>query len=532
MADTQPLRTYSTDVRVTHREDAALCANAALYARVKHHLHAALERAAARGEVANSLDYQKDFLRRFGISRRFFSSVRIEVDGMRRAVREAREMRLETTQHKLARYEALLARLRAERSALKPGAPRQIKLSRRVSRIHDSVERLQARVRTLTTEAASERVSLCFGSAKRFNAQHHLKDNAFQDLPAWRKDWRNSRRNQFHYVGTGSEAWGNQMCQASPNEAGALRLRLRLSDALAGQHPLFVTLRPAQFEFGKEDILAAFARQVPLSYRFIRKAPGLWRVSVAVPIERDIAPATFGNLLGSIGVDINSGFLIAAEIDRHGNRLQVRRLNTPECGRTQHQRDAARGEAVKELVQWAERTGKPIVLEALELEKKKRARNTKTRRKVSALAYRAIRAQIEARAFDKGVEVRVIDPAYSSVQGQLLAVKQGLTVHGGAALVLARRTLGYREHLPQPGSLHRLDARGKTLWWRAPVRMPAGTGPTWRTVGEDIQQALAAHYRDASRRQPPDSCESPAVIEGGSPSLNGEVQRELALAGW
>ena len=58
------------------------------------------------------------------------------------------------------------------------------------------------------------------------------------------------------------------------------------------------------------------------------------------------------------------------------------------------------------------------------------------------------------RAWKEGIAVFLVEPAYSSKIGEIkYAGKFGLSVHEAAALVLARRFLGYPEWLPKPITL-------------------------------------------------------------------------------
>jgi transposase len=68
---------------------------------------------------------------------------------------------------------------------------------------------------------------------------------------------------------------------------------------------------------------------------------------------------------------------------------------------------------------------------------------------LSSFAYTQIQTVIRSRAFDAGIEVLEVNPAYTSVIGKhKFAKKYGLSVHYAAALVIGRRTLGLSETLP------------------------------------------------------------------------------------
>ena len=518
------MRTYATAFSVDTATDAALTAYAALFTRVEHTLHADLERSIARGSPLTCHAFKNDYVKRFGITSRQFNAIRVTLDGKRDAIKALNKERAYELAGKLKKLKQKLDKLKARRGNCS-GTLYQV-LGQRISQLHDKLERLTAKLVRLKADNAAGRVRLAFGSKKLLNAQHHLEENGFKNHAEWRADWTEARSRQFVCVGSKSETAGNQTCVAQRQDNGTLALRLRLPNGLVVDGMKHVELPAITFNYGLADIETTLDAGRAITYRFTRKTPGNWQVVATIEIEREITPVTLEGI-GCLGVDFNSGFILVTETDHYGNKLVARRLNTPEAGMSADQRDAARGEAVKVLLAWAKRTSKPIVLEDLDLERKKRGRgNDETHRKVSALAYRALRDRIEARAFDQGVEVLIKNPAYSSVQGRLLAVENGLSVHGGAALVLARRGQGYSERVPKASSRHRLAASGHVLQWRAPARMPAGGEvAAWRCVSASIQQALAAHYRGLSQAQPSwpatgDLCA--AVISGGNPELNGD----------
>ncbi|WP_041436838.1 IS200/IS605 family element transposase accessory protein TnpB [Thermus oshimai] len=97
--------------------------------------------------------------------------------------------------------------------------------------------------------------------------------------------------------------------------------------------------------------------------------------------------------------------------------------------------------------------GKPIMLEGLDFGRKKaelRDRSPGYARTLSSFAYRLMEGAIRARALKEGVEVIVVNPAWTSLLGRAkYQARYGLSVHESAALVIARRGLGLREELPK-----------------------------------------------------------------------------------
>ena len=88
----------------------------------------------------------------------------------------------------------------------------------------------------------------------------------------------------------------------------------------------------------------------------------------------------------------------------------------------------------------------------------------KKARMSSGLAYSQYKQLAEAKASRKWIELKIVDPAYTSVAGSVkYAVRLGSTVHQAAAGVIARRAQGYLEKLP------RASKDGKVVTIRAPL---------------------------------------------------------------
>ncbi len=370
------------------------------------------------------------------------------------------------------------------------------------------------------------KVRLCFGSKKLFSAQFHLEDNGYANHAEWLADWQDKCSSQFFVMGSKDETAGCQSCVATVSANGGITLRLRLPDVLSsgGKYLSFNSIR---FEHGHEAILAAVGRNLSnsksdwqaISYRFLRDDKG-WRVfvTVAVPEVKRISD----NRLGVVGVDINTDHLALTETDRFGNPVDVITVPCVTYGHTSEQRSAIVGDAVKQVVAFAIARKKPIVIEELDFQKKKSALESQSRkyaRMLSALAYTQIQTTIRARAFDAGIEVHEVNPAYTSVIGQCkFKDRYGLSAHSAAALVIGRRALGFSETLPSqvhvtlPLSVRN---RSRHVWAK------------WAVVSRKTSAALAARRQSG----PPRSSPSPAASMGqgtACDNLSGPVRFRYA----
>jgi IS605 OrfB family transposase len=263
---------------------------------------------------------------------------------------------------------------------------------------------LRDRQTAIRAEMKRPAPALCFGSAKMFNAQHHLNANGYADHAEWREAWQSARASQFFCLGSKDEASGNQTCTATLAAAGAITLRLRLPDAVRAGGPKYIELGPVHFGYGHDVVTAAIQAHAQgngeaLSWRFARDAKG-WRVFVSLFQALPDAAPDFAR--GCLAVDTNAGFLAAAFVDDQGNPKG--RFSVPML--TQHRRmdqvEASIGGAAARLVALAKQRGVPIVIENLDFEAKKtRLReeaSTRIARMLSAFAFNGFRQMLERRA--------------------------------------------------------------------------------------------------------------------------------------
>ena len=226
-------------------------------------------------------------------------------------------------------------------------------------------------------------------------------------------------------------------------------------------------------------------------------------VSVAVAAVTQVTH----RLLGAIGVDVNADHLGVAEVDRHGNIIGFKRIDTFVQGKSTDQRAAILGDAACALAQIAKQASKPVVIEKLDFRAKKSQLEVVDRRRsriLSALAYRQAATMIQAACFRAGVEVIEVSPAYTSVIGAVNHAQQhGISVHIGAAAALARRGLGLSER-PTVRTGVTPARNGAQLTFDLPARIRSKhVWSLWSKVKTRLQAAHTEHVRSGGAREPP-----------------------------
>ena len=483
-----------------------LSAYAGLYGRIQRRLFAQV----AAGRSALSL--KQEYLQRYRIPARMFNAVRVSLEGKITSVKEVMELRRDELEGRIARAQRQIA-------GASPRTGRE--------RLHQKRRRLgnlKARLQRLESDIAAGRIRLCFGSRKLWRKQYALEANGYTSHEEWLGDWRSARSDEFFVLGSRDETAGCQLCVATVDDDGSLTLRLRLPDCLAGEPGKYLVIPGVRFKYGQEQVLAALgsnaeygefkrrygekaARQSGLgqavSYRLKRDKKG-WRVFVTtemmdVPVETD-------QRRGAIGVDLNADHLAVSETDGDGNWVRSWRAPLVTYGKSQHQAEGLIGDAVASVVQYAREVGKPIVIEKLDFRTKKAALEGESRkysRMLSSLSYGKIKAFLLSRGYRQGVEVRQVNPAFSSVIGRVKFMERyGLSVHQAAALALARRLLGCSERIP----CRRVCpvGNGVQVAFSVPARKRVKHVWTyWGAVLGQLRPALAAQHRLGRRRRRP-----------------------------
>ena len=491
------------DVEPTHGE-AALAAYAELYGRVQRKLFADF----SAGELPASL--KRVYLQRYGIPARMFNGLRVSLEGKVSAVQKTMGLRRDSLQRRIGRAEGEVAK------AVERGRLNQVHHKRR------RLANLRFRLAGLEADVAAGRVRLCFGSKRLWRKQHDLEVNGYGSHEEWLSDWRDSRSDEFFVLGSRDETAGCQLCVANVADDGALTLRLRMPDSLAERHGKYLLIENVRFAYGHDQVLAALqsnseyvgyqrqhgekeARSTELgqaiSYRFKRDGRG-WRVFVSTNMMG--VPVVTDRRRGAIGVDLNADHLAVAETDASGNCLNAWRVPLVTYGKSTHQAEALIGDAVASVVAYAKDVGKPIVIERLDFRQKKSVLEGTSRRysrMLSSFSYGKVKAYFLSRGYREGVEVRQVNPAYSSVIGRVKFMERyGLSVHQAAALVLARRLLGCSERIPR----RRVApvGNGVHVAFTVPARKRVKhVWAYWGAISRQLRPALAAQYRLERRRR-------------------------------
>lgn len=355
----------------------------------------------------------------------------------------------------------------------------------------------------LQTKISDKDATCVFGSKKLWLAQFNLEANGYKSPQAWRKDWRAARNYNFQMTGCHDETMGNGMCQLIRGRARTWNLQLRLPLDYTDEYLIIEGLSfNHDSEAAYQNIQQVYLQNLhadtrnAVAYRFHKDSKG-WIVTINIYLTPVEIVASFRE--GAIGVDTNHDHLSYAEIDHSGNILPhgvvgVGDIPLNLSGDADYDQNAIQ-QAAKKLVDFALLAKKGLVIEKLDF-KKKIAQLAKMHgpayaKMLSSFSYSAITTAILSRAYRMGVEVKKVNPAFTSVIGLFkYRDRYGLTTHQAAAYIIGRRCFHLSERLPRSESAYALRISRYQVTLKKPVDSSKHVWNRWGNVLGQMQRQL------------------------------------------
>lgn len=482
---TETIRTFEARIQIDTATNQTLHDCAGLFTHVRHRLFADIASGKLPGELKN------DYLACYEITARHFNALRVQIEGKISSIKKRRPQ--------------LIAELKERIASLKTKIKKLIKIKCDPKIIHQKKRRLhllENKFQKLKQDHEKGTVRCCFGSRKLFRAQFDLRANGFLCHQDWLKSWKNARTKELFFLGSKDETQGNQSCTATVQPDETLQLRIRLPDAL--KQGKYLTIPNVHFKYGKEELLNLLKNPQgkAISWRLLHDEKG-WRAFATFEIEP--TPCTSKENRGVIGLDINADHFALVETDRHGNPIAKKNLPFNLYGKSSDQTRAIIGDATALAIAHVEAKNKPLIIEHLDFQKKKNElrekNNTPHARMLSSFAYNSLITHLKSRASKKGVLVKQVNPAFTSLIGRMkFARRYGLTIHQAAALTIGRRYLCFSEKVPL--ALGKIpDGKDGHVTLSLPERnRDKHLWSLWRQLSKKLQAALAAHFRTAKSR--------------------------------
>jgi IS605 OrfB family transposase len=329
------------------------------------------------------------------------------------------------------------------------------------------VESLRSDLKTLED---SERLHICFGSRKLFNAQHHLEENGYQSLEEWKEDWQKKRSGRFYCVGKSQPGGGTMMKVFPVNDGGDFRLQI-------------IVPRPLQAEYGKQlnlkfsakdhaqrlrlsNLNYAINEQKPITAQVFRREHKNDQWYVHLTTYAPEVPWIHTKKNGCIGLDFNKDNISATYVKPDGNMGYCTEFPFGWKDKTTGQRQAMMRDIVVEIVRLAESYGCAIAIESLDFSKKKAKMSEESKlynEMLSNLSTALFRTTLESRCRRYGVQLIKVNPAFTSVIGMIkFMARYGLNSGTAAGLAIGRRAMRFSERLPK--CLARPEDPAKHTW--------------------------------------------------------------------
>jgi IS605 OrfB family transposase len=293
---------------------------------------------------------------------------------------------------------------------------------------------------------------LCFGSKKLFRQQFQINSGnnltKFKCFSDWKKAWIESRNKSFILIGSSDEEFGNQNCQIKHIKENIYELKVNVNPKKPKLKDRYIHVQIKVHNDKNKLIQQAITNNnQALSYRFYKDIKNkTYKVFISLDKSKQNITVKSIKQLGTIGIDINADHLSISEVNYHGNLLKTFDIQLDLKDKSTQQAMNNIACAIKEITNYAVNVNKPIVIEKLNFNQKKKelksGYNKNYNVMISSFAYSKIIELIKSRSFDKGIEVIEVNPAYTSKIGQFkYQNKYKLTTHQSAAFVIARRGL-------------------------------------------------------------------------------------------
>lgn len=263
-------------------------------------------------------------------------------------------------------------------------------------------------------------------------------------------------RNQVFIVGSKDESFGNQVCQWDGDI-----LKFRVPACLELKFGKYVQTKLGNFERNINRLPVDGSK----TWHFYRKEEK-WNAAVQftpAPVKRISGHSAYG----CIGIDMNPGSIGWAYVDRDGN-LKAHGQILLQMGLPSGKQDAQIVDACLQLATLADTFACPITCEELDFSTKKEQlseRGRKYARMLSGWAYSRFYELLESILSNRGIYLKKVNPAYTSVIGLVKYARQyGLASDEAAAMAIARRGMRLTENMPPTITAYLSVKDGKHIW--------------------------------------------------------------------
>lgn len=308
----------------------------------------------------------------------------------------------------------------------------------------------------LVKEIENNKFSICFGSKKLFNAQYHLKENNLPSHKHWLEKFRKNRDKNIFYLGRAAEKQGNHQFQMTPieNTNNEYQIKVRNIDMSDTENKYFYGKIKIKYKFFNKYLKEILTNKIklPISYRVVFKNN---KISIKIMFEYKKLDNDFtytSKFNGMVGLDYNDKFIQAAETDKNGNLISLKRIDLNYHG-TGNKADNEIKQKISTIIKCCQKLGKSLIIEDLNFNKtkssiSKKAKDKKYHKMIHDFDYSRYKSSIENCGIRNNVDIIKINPAYTSIIGdEKYNNRMKLNRHQGAAFVIARIGQGIKKEI-------------------------------------------------------------------------------------
>lgn len=349
---------------------------------------------------------------------------------------------------KIARSEAKLARARSDK--------RRGGIQARIERLEKQRAEYQHHIEAGTIPA------VVFGGKRNFRLLCQGK------LP--RERWRELRSNAFHSRGQANQhgpsgQYGNANTELCHREGNLFNLAVRVPTGQGRGKDSWLTEMILYVPQHNASLLADWLSTGQAYSVEVRRNDGQFycHITLDLPeVEADVQS-------GIAGFDVNPLGVAVVITHPDGNYRASRWFSCPGLAdASANKRNWLIGNLILEAVCWVKSQGIHTV--AIERLNFGQTHDTDRRfnRITHAFTHRKLLETIHTRCWKEGLAVQEVNPAFSSIIGRVkYAETYGLSDHQAAALVIARRALGFQERVPLAVTRAVSGAEEKRSSWKA-----------------------------------------------------------------
>ncbi|MDJ0534478.1 MAG: hypothetical protein QNJ70_18695 [Xenococcaceae cyanobacterium MO_207.B15] len=328
--------------------------------------------------------------------------------------------------------------------------------------------KIQSLKNQLNQLKSTERLYICFGSKKLFNAQYHLEENGYSNHKEWLADWQKKRGGRVYCVGKSANGGGTmiKIFYVSGDAFKAVVTLPRFMHSEYGRRLEIPFQVPECRRHRKSSLLYALEKQKPITVQIFRREhkSDQWYIHLTTYIQEIPIATSLNN--GCIGVDFNQDSVEWAYILPDGNIKDQGKLIFKWKGFSSGQRQVMMRDLVVKLTNMAFNYQCPIAIESLDFSKKKASMSETSKvynSMLSNLSTAMFREALTSRCQRFGIGLHHVNPAFTSLIGMIKFMpRYGLNSGTAAAMAIARRAMGYSERAPQ--CLVRPEDRARHSW--------------------------------------------------------------------